>query len=88
MELPIRKLGNSAGIILPSALLRSLNLSVGSAVNAEQVKGKLVLTPAPKTRYTLNELMAQCDPKAPLSDDLADDLKKWDSMVPVGKEVA
>ena len=84
MELSIRKLGNSAGIILPSTLLRSLNLSVGSAVNAEQVKGKLILTPAPKTRYALSELMAQCDPKAPLSDDM----KEWDLMVPVGKEVA
>jgi len=84
MELPIRKLGNSAGIILPSALLRSLNLTVGSAVNAEQVKGKLILTPAPKTRYSLSELMAQCNPKAPLSDDI----KEWNSMTPVGKEMA
>lgn len=84
MELFIRKLGNSAGIILPSALLRSLNLTVGSAVNAEQVKGKLILTPAPKTRYTLSELMAKCNPKSPLSDDI----KEWNSMTPVGKEIA
>jgi len=84
MELPIRKLGNSAGIILPAALLRSLNLSVGSAVNAEQIKGKLILTPAPKTRYSLNELMARCNPKAKISGDL----KEWNSMTPVGKEVA
>jgi antitoxin ChpS len=86
MELSIRKLGNSAGIILPSALLRALNLSVGSTVNAEQVKGKLVLTPAAATkpRYTLSELMAQCDPNAPVPEDM----KAWDLMAPVGKEVA
>lgn len=84
MELSIRKLGNSAGIILPSKLLRSLNLSVGSAVNAEQIDGNLVLTPAEKTRYTLAELMAQCDKNAPAPEDI----KAWDAMTPVGKEIA
>lgn len=45
MKLSIRKIGNSAGIIIPTTLLQSLNISVGSSVNAEQVDGALVLTP-------------------------------------------
>jgi len=82
MELSIRKLGNSAGIILPAALLRALNLSVGSSVKAEEVKGALVLTPAVKPRYSLDELLARCDPKAPVPEDM----KTWSEMSPVGKE--
>lgn len=82
MELSIKKLGNSAGIILPPALMRALNLSVGSSVKAEEVEGALVLTPAIKTRYSLKELMALCDPKAPVPEDM----KAWNEMSPVGKE--
>jgi antitoxin ChpS len=84
MELSIRKLGNSAGIILPSALLRSLQLSVGSSVTAEQIKGKLVLTPAAKPHYSLAELISQCDLKAPPPEDM----KAWAATGAVGKEIA
>lgn len=84
MELSIRKLGNSAGIILPAALLRSMHLSVGSSVTAEQVKGKLVLTPAAKPRYTLAELVAQCDSKAAPPKDM----QGWNAMASVGRETA
>ena len=64
MDLAIRKLGNSAGVILPATLLKSLGLSVGQHLEAEEVDGKLMLTPRAK-KYTLNELLAQCDQKAP-----------------------
>jgi antitoxin ChpS len=84
MELSIRKLGNSAGIILPATLLRALNLSVGSSVKAEEIEGALVLTPAVKQRYTLHELLAKCDPNAPVPEDL----KAWNEMAPVGREFA
>lgn len=84
MELSIKKLGNSAGIILPPALMRALNITVGSAVKAEEVKGALVLTPAVKQRYSLHELLAKCDPKAPVPEDL----KAWNEVSPVGKEFA
>jgi len=83
MELFIRKLGNSAGIILPAAMLRALNLSVGSSVKAEEVEGALILTPSIKKRYSLGDLLAQCDPNAPLSSEM----KAWDQITPVGKEI-
>lgn len=82
MELSIRKLGNSAGLILPATLLRTLNLTVGSSVKAEQVEGALIITPAAKKRYLLTELVARCDVKTPVPKDIA----AWDEMTPVGKE--
>lgn len=84
MELSIRKLGNSAGIILPAALLRSLQLSVGSSVTAEQIKGTLVLTPAVNPRFSLGDMIAQCDSKAQPPKDMS----AWNGMTAVGKEVA
>lgn len=64
MELSIRKLGNSVGLILPAALLRTLDFSIGSVVKAKQVGGTLIITPATKTSYSLSELLARCDVKA------------------------
>ncbi|BBO99305.1 AbrB/MazE/SpoVT family DNA-binding domain-containing protein [Sulfuriferula nivalis] len=82
MKLFIRKLGNSAGIIFPATMLKSLNLSIGSVVNAEQIDGNIVLIPVTKTKYKLAELMAQCDLNAPEPADM----QAWGSMQPVGKE--
>lgn len=82
MDLAIRKLGNSAGVILPATLLKSLGLSVGQHLEAEEVDGKLMLTPRAK-KYTLSELLAQCDQKAPPPADVAD----WNDMPAVGAEV-
>jgi antitoxin ChpS len=84
MELSVRKLGNSTGIILPPGLLRSLHLSVGSTVSAKEVEGSLVLTPSTKLRYSLTELLAQCNLKA----DAPADSAVWESMETVGKEIA
>lgn len=81
MDLAIRKLGNSAGVILPATLLKSLGLSVGQHLEAEEVDGKLMLTPRAK-KYTLNELLAQCDQKAPPPADVAD----WNDMPAAGAE--
>ena len=66
MEIFIKKLGNSAGILLPSVLMRALNLSVGQSVNIEMIGGNLLVKPQTARRYTLKELVAQCNPKAPM----------------------
>ena len=34
-------------------------------------------------RYTVDELMAQCDPDVEMSEEM----KAWDRMVPVGREI-
>ena len=72
METSIKKLGNSAGILLPSVLMRALNLSVGQSVNIEMIGGNLLVKPQTARRYTLKELVAQCNPKAPMPAEVLD----------------
>ena len=82
METAIRKLGNSAGIILPAALLRSLKFEVGQAIDIEVEDGRLVVTPTRRKRYTAAELNAQCNPRAPMPEDIV----AWDRASSVGSE--
>ncbi len=82
MQLPIRKIGNSAGVIIPATVLEQLNASVGSSLEATVQGDKLTLTAA-RPRYTLAELLAQCDPKAPVPADI----QAWQDAKPVGNEV-
>lgn len=82
METSIKKLGNSVGILLPSVLVRSLNLSVGQSVNIESVDGNLVVKPKIAKRYTLAELVAQCNLNAPMPKEVSE----WENMPMVGLE--
>lgn len=45
MQTTVRKLGNSAGLIIPKAILAELGLSAGDAVDLLHEDGRLVLTP-------------------------------------------
>ncbi|MDP1636056.1 MAG: AbrB/MazE/SpoVT family DNA-binding domain-containing protein [Gallionellaceae bacterium] len=82
METAIRKLGNSAGIILPAALLRSLKCEVGQTIEIEVEDGRLVVTPVRRKRYTAAELNSQCNRRAPMPEDLV----AWDNAPDVGSE--
>lgn len=82
METSIKKLGNSAGILLPSVLMRALNLSVGQSVNIESVDGNLLVKPQSTKRYTLKELLAQCNANAPMPTEV----NEWESAPLVGLE--
>jgi antitoxin component of MazEF toxin-antitoxin module len=84
METAIRKLGNSAGLILPAPLLKSLNLSVGQTVEVEESEGRLVITPKTRKQYALQELLAQCHAQAAPPADMAG----WEEMAAVGREAA
>ena len=82
METSIKKLGNSAGILLPSVLMRALNLSVGQSVNIETVDGNLLVKPQTARRYTLKELLAQCNANVPMPAEVME----WENMPSVGLE--
>lgn len=83
-ELTVRKVGNSAGIIMPQTLLKALGLDVGKRLKAEVEDGRVTLTPvAGKRRYTLVELLKQCDPKAPMPKDLLD----WDGSCTINPDI-
>ena len=69
----LRKVGGSIMLAVPPALLDLLRLRPGVKVGIAVESGQLVVTPHPRPRYTLDELLAQCDPKAaPSKED-----RKW-----------
>jgi antitoxin MazE len=59
----IRKWGNSLAIRFPQSLLAQLNLQANAEVEINVEKGRLVLTPINKPKYTLDELLAQITPE-------------------------
>ncbi|MGA2581003.1 MAG: antitoxin [Bryobacteraceae bacterium] len=51
-------------LAVPPALLAILHLRPGAKVGIAVEGGRLVVEPQQRPRYTLDELLAQCDPKA------------------------
>lgn len=82
MRITIKKWGNSAGVIIPGAIMKELNMQVGQSMEAQIVDNQVVLKPLSK-RYTLEELLAQCDPNAASATE--DEL--WGNAGPMGNEV-
>lgn len=76
----LRKVGGSVMLVVPPAVLEMMDLSAGSRVNLAAEKGRLIVE---KPKYTLEELLSQCDPNAPMSDED----KAWINGRPVGKEL-
>ncbi len=61
----LRKVGGSIMLAVPPALLDILSLSAGAKVGLEVEGGRLIVEPqARRRRYTLEELLAQCDASA------------------------
>ena len=60
----LRRVGGSIMLAVPPALLDLLGLRPGVEVGIAVESGQLVVKPHPRPRYTLDELLAQCDPKA------------------------
>lgn len=63
----LRKVGGSIMLAVPPALLDLLRLRPGVKVGIAVKGGRLVVEPHPRRRYTLDELLARCNPKAPRS---------------------
>jgi antitoxin ChpS len=79
----LRKVGGSIMLAVPRALLEILHLQPGAKVGIAVESGRLVVEPQPRRRYTLDELLAQCDPKAPR----AKEEQEWLDSKPVGGEL-
>jgi antitoxin ChpS len=60
----LRKVGGSVMLAVPPALLDILRLQPGAQVGIAIESGRLVVEPRGQPRYTLDELLAQCNPKA------------------------
>ncbi len=60
----LRKVGGSVMLAVPPALLDLLSLRPGAKVGIAIERGRLVVEPRKRPRYTLEELLARCHPKA------------------------
>lgn len=60
----LRKVGGSMMLSVPPALLDLLRLRPGAKLGITVEGGQLVVKPFERPRYSLAELLAQCDPKA------------------------
>lgn len=78
----LRAVGGSIVLAIPKRVLELLELHAGSQVDVNVQNGQLVIVPKLKPRYTLGELMAQCDFSQPISQEE----REWLDAPPVGLE--
>lgn len=79
----LRKVGGSVMLAVPPVLLDLLHLSPGSTVGIAVDDGRLVVDPKQRKRYSLDELLAQCDASAEPSQEDSD----WLDAKPMGGEL-
>jgi antitoxin ChpS len=79
----LRKVGGSVMLVVPPAVLDMLHLQPGATVGLIVDGGCLIVQPRPRRRFTLDELLAQCDPTAePTQED-----RQWLDARPAGREL-
>ena len=79
----LRKVGGSVMLAVPPAILDLLHLHAGATVGLTVDGGRLVVEPTPRPRYSLDELLAQCDASAEVSEED----RAWLDDRPVGSEL-
>jgi antitoxin ChpS len=79
----LRKVGGSVMLAVPPALLDILKLQPGARVGIAVRNRRLVVEPQQRPRYSLDELLAKCDPKAQRSKQERD----WLAAKPAGSEL-
>lgn len=82
MLVKLRSIGNSAGIIFPSSLLKSHNIRIGDILEANEVGDSIILSTVTKhIKYNLKDLVAMSKPAK-----LTEEDKEWLNMADAGKE--
>jgi antitoxin ChpS len=79
----LRKVGGSVMLAVPPAILEMVQLRSGAAVSIAVEKGRLIVEPETRKRYTLQELLDQCDLSASVSEEDA----RWTASEPKGREL-
>jgi antitoxin ChpS len=79
----LRKVGGSVMLAVPPALLDILHLRPGAKVGLAVRSGRLVVEPQQRPRYTLDELLARCNPRATRSKQE----REWLDDKPTGAEL-
>lgn len=78
----LRVVGGSVMVAIPKSMLENLGLTANQEVGMRVSRGRLIVEPKPRPRYTLAELLADCDVDAPMSEEELD----WDRMPRAGQE--
>jgi len=79
----LRKVGGSIMLAVPPALLDILHLRPGTELGLTVQNGRLVVEPRQRPRYTLDELLSQCNPRARRTKED----REWLEGKPVGGEL-
>lgn len=80
MKLNIQKWGNSAAVRLPTAMLAQLGVKIGDVLDVDMFD-QVAKLQASKPKYKLADLLAEMPDGMPM-------VEGWDSMQPVGREIA
>ena len=84
----LRKVGGSVMLAVPPALLEILRLQPGATVGIAVERGRIVVEPRQRRRYTLKRLLAKCDPKAPRARGRSKkEQQEWLDSKPAGGEI-
>lgn len=79
----LRKVGGSVMLAVPPAFLEQLQLQSGASVGLAVYDGCLVISPNPRPRYTLAELLAVSD----YSEPQPPEQREWVDAPAVGDEL-
>ena len=79
----LRTVGGSVMMAIPKPLLETLGVAANAKLDLTVEDGKLVAVPRKRPKYTLDELMAQCDLDAPWTEEE----REWLDAPPVGREI-
>lgn len=79
----LRKVGGSVMLAIPPAILELLHLQAGARVGVSVDHGRLIIEPEPRPRYSLEELLARCDPTA----ERTEEEREWLDAPAVGREI-
>ncbi len=78
----LRAVGGSVMFAIPKPMLEGLNLHANQQVGVSISNGRIIIEPKVRPRYSLTELMAQCDLEQPMT---AED-REWLAAPTVGRE--
>jgi antitoxin ChpS len=78
----LRKVGGSVMMTVPPAILEELSLAAGATVGIDVEGGRLIVQPR-KPKYTLEELLAQCEG----DQEITAEEREWLDSPPVGREL-
>jgi antitoxin ChpS len=78
----LRKVGGSVMLAVPPAILDLLKLGAGTTVGVTVERGRLVVEPQPRPRYSMAELLAASDYTQPQP---AEE-REWVDAPPTGRE--